>query len=77
MANQPKYVYGRPNPKYTGPEPAKGYGSGLGDTQSVMDDLYNDVCGETYDHTIEVTYEDDELLQWRCEECGAEGEEEY
>lgn len=41
------------------------------------DDRYNDVCGETYDHTMEVTYEDDELLQWRCEECGAEGEEEY
>lgn len=41
------------------------------------DDRYNDVCGETYDHTLEVTYEDDELLQWRCEECGAEGEEEY
>lgn len=32
------------------------------------------VCGEDYDHTETVTYEDETLIQWRCETCGAEGE---
>lgn len=31
------------------------------------------VCGETYDHDIEVTYEDTEMTQWVCRHCGAEG----
>lgn len=34
---------------------------------------YESVCGESYDHTEEITYEDDELIQWRCTNCGAEG----
>lgn len=30
------------------------------------------ICGETYDHIQRVTYEDDEIVQWVCERCGAE-----
>lgn len=36
------------------------------------DDEYESVCGETYDHDYETVYEDEELLQWRCNGCGAE-----
>lgn len=32
-------------------------------------------CGFAYDHDEDVTYEDDELIQWVCRRCGAEGEE--
>lgn len=38
----------------------------------VVDDL---VCGESRDHDLEVTYEDDELRQYLCTICGAEIEE--
>lgn len=31
------------------------------------------ICGESYDHDAETTYEDDEILQWICHNCGAEG----
>lgn len=31
------------------------------------------VCGETYDHDIEIMFEDDETLSWSCRRCGAEG----
>lgn len=34
------------------------------------------VCGESRDHDLEVTYEDDELRQYLCTICGAEIEEE-
>lgn len=30
-------------------------------------------CGEDHDHDQEVTYEDDETLNWSCRCCGAEG----
>lgn len=33
------------------------------------------VCGETYDHDAVVTFEDDDIVQWMCRNCGAEGEE--
>lgn len=33
------------------------------------------VCGESRDHDLEVTYEDDELRQYLCTICGAEIEE--
>lgn len=39
------------------------------------EDAYEEICGETFDHHAETTYEDDELIQWRCNYCGAEGEE--
>ena len=29
-------------------------------------------CGETYDHEIEVIYEDEDVIQWVCQSCGAE-----
>lgn len=31
------------------------------------------ICGESIDHQTEITYEDDEGLQWLCSRCGAEG----
>lgn len=31
------------------------------------------VCGETFDHDDHVVYEDDEVTQWLCYRCGAEG----
>lgn len=37
------------------------------------EDEYEYVCGETYDHDYEVTYEDEDSLNWRCNRCGAEG----
>lgn len=37
----------------------------------------NEVCGETYDHDLEYTYEDEDGYQWMCRRCGAEGWEEY
>ena len=48
MAIQPKYVYGKPNPKYTGPEPAAtgevaaDTNSALSDFSATDDDSYND-----------------------------------
>lgn len=35
-----------------------------------------DVCGETYDHDTETTYEGDDGYGWMCRRCGAEGWEE-
>lgn len=35
-----------------------------------------EVCGETYDHDEQITYEDAEGIQWICNRCGAEGWEE-
>ena len=40
------------------------------------DDEDADVCGETYDHDEETTYEGDDVYQWTCRRCGAEGWEE-
>lgn len=40
-----------------------------------MSDEEEWICGESYDHDAETTYEDNEIIQWRCNECGAEGEE--
>ena len=31
------------------------------------------VCGEIFDHDEQVTFEDDEVTQWTCRRCGAEG----
>ena len=36
-----------------------------------------DVCGETYDHDTETTYEDEESRYWICRRCGAEGWEDW
>ena len=33
------------------------------------------VCGETIDHDERLTYEDEDLLQWTCDRCGAEWQE--
>jgi rubrerythrin len=30
------------------------------------------ICGESYDHNLEVTFEDGEFISWTCQECGAE-----
>lgn len=30
-------------------------------------------CGFVYDHDAETTYEDDGVVMWRCNRCGAEG----
>lgn len=30
-------------------------------------------CGNVYDHDTETVYEDDEIHQWMCRRCGAEG----
>ena len=38
-----------------------------------MNDYDDDVCGESYDHEDEVVFEDDEVVQWICRNCGAEG----
>lgn len=40
-----------------------------------MSDEEEWICGESYDHTLETTYEDEELVQYRCAECGAEIDE--
>lgn len=32
-----------------------------------------DVCGYTFDHDTETTYEGDDGIQWICRRCGAEG----
>lgn len=34
---------------------------------------YEGVCGETFDHDTFTTFEDDEVYQWECSNCGAEG----
>jgi hypothetical protein len=31
------------------------------------------VCGEGIDHDVNEVYEDDEVIQWTCRRCGAEG----
>lgn len=31
------------------------------------------ICGFTWDHTEVIVYEDSEMIQWNCSECGAEG----
>lgn len=33
---------------------------------------YEYICGESYDHTERKTYEDDDVEQWECTDCGAE-----
>ena len=33
----------------------------------------DEVCGEAFDHETVPVYEDDEIYQWRCGNCGAEG----
>ena len=32
-----------------------------------------DVCGETFDHDEETTYDGPDGRQWLCRRCGAEG----
>ena len=34
-------------------------------------------CGYSWDHTEVITFQDDELTQWYCDECGAEGWEDH
>jgi hypothetical protein len=59
-----------------GTPPEDGFAKELADTLwSIRErDAREGVCGVDYDHTETTTYEDDELVQWKCEECGAEGE---
>lgn len=38
---------------------------------------FGEVCGYSWDHTEEITYQDDEITQWICSECGAEGWDEF
>lgn len=33
----------------------------------------DEVCGETFDHDEEVTYDEADGRQWMCRRCGAEG----
>lgn len=35
------------------------------------------VCGESFDHQVEVIYEDMDVTQWMCRRCGVEGWEEH
>lgn len=39
----------------------------------VIDEDEEDECGYSYDHDEDITYEDDETIQWVCRNCGAEG----
>lgn len=32
-----------------------------------------EVCGETYDHDENITYEGADGVGWECRRCGAEG----
>ena len=41
-----------------------------------MADEDEDICGYTFDHTTEVTFEDEHEVTWICLNCGAEGWEE-
>lgn len=34
---------------------------------------YSGECGVEVDHDTEVVYEDDEMFQWVCRNCGGEG----
>jgi hypothetical protein len=40
-----------------------------------LDDREEDICGESSDHVEVTIYEDEELVQWMCRRCGAEGYE--
>jgi hypothetical protein len=33
----------------------------------------DEICGDTFDHVIVITYEDEDTRQWECSNCGAEG----
>lgn len=35
--------------------------------------VQEDGCGYGYDHDEEIVYEDNEIIQWLCLECGAGG----
>lgn len=35
-------------------------------------DEQEDVCGYSYDHDLEIIFEDDKTISWECRECGAE-----
>jgi hypothetical protein len=34
---------------------------------------YSGTCGEDIDHDTDVVFEDDEIVQWVCRNCGGEG----
>ena len=38
-----------------------------------MSDEDEPVCGESYDHDEQITYDGPDGVQWVCRECGAEG----
>lgn len=38
-----------------------------------MPDDDEEVCGYTYDHDEEITYEGEDGVQWHCRRCDAEG----
>lgn len=35
-----------------------------------------DICGEAFDHDMQIVYEGEDGRQWVCRRCGAEGWEE-
>lgn len=36
-----------------------------------------EICGESFDHDTEITYEDEETRHWICRRCDAEGWEDF
>ena len=40
------------------------------------EEIEQDICGFSYDHDTEVTYDGPDGRQWVCRRCGAEGWEE-
>ena len=52
--------------------------SGISDNSIDDADSSNtEICGESYDHDTEITYEDEETRQWICRRCDAEGWEDF
>lgn len=46
----------------------------LGPTEENLEEfVQEDDCGYSYDHDEQIVYEDNEIIQWLCCECGAEG----
>ena len=42
-----------------------------------MTEETEDVCGETFDHDVVVTYDEPDGMMWECRRCGAEVWEDY
>lgn len=48
----------------------------MSDIEFMDENEFLDACGESFDHVTDIVCEDDEILQWVCLNCGAEGYEE-